>query len=57
MATIHAFPSKDKRPYLITFDRGQRAHQRVYKLAHSWWDAWSWAVAQGRVVSGVVPQK
>ena len=54
-ATIHAFPTKDKRPYLVTFDRGQHNHQRVCKLSNSWWDAWTWAIAQGRKVSGIVP--
>lgn len=57
MAKIYTLPTKDKRPYLITFDKGERSFQRIVKLANSWSEAFLWALEQKRVVSCIQPLK
>jgi hypothetical protein len=52
-ASIHTFPTRHKKPYLVTLNKGRENFQRKVKLANSWSEVFFWAVERGDVVCGI----
>ena len=57
-ATVHDFPTKNARPYIVTLYE-DRKHFRTVRMANSWWECWTNAINEfGKaVVSGVRPAR
>ena len=57
-ATVHDFPTRNMKPYIITLNEN-RKRWRVVRLAHCWSECWFSALNEfGKaIVSGVRPAR